>query len=142
MKTYLLLIAFALTAFTEKGTPYLKSYIQSDITTDIPVGTYVWDSRTKDVWNDSVRIYADTLIVYKDPGYGYGRIISFTYQFKVLDKDKLLLSASSMDPEGMFVLPEQYEWHQATLELKMHKGDSILLLGPNKEEYKLKTTKS
>ena len=129
--------AFLLTANTDKGT----ACIQSDIVSNVSAGMYVWDAKTKDVWNDSIRIYSDTLIVYKDPGYGYGRIISFTYQFKALNKHKILLLASSMDPKGVFVLPEQYEWHLDTLELKFTESETTFLIGPDKEEYKLNTIK-
>ncbi len=141
MKIYFLLAAFLFTASSDKGTALIKFCIQSDLASDAPEGMYEWDSNTKDVWNDSIRIYSDTLIVYKDPGYGYGRIISFTYHLKELNKYRLLLLASSMDPEGMFVLPEQYEWHLDTLELKVPESGTTLLIGPDKEEYKLNTTK-
>lgn len=141
MKIHLFLAAFVLTAFTENGTPRPKCCIQSENVSVLPAGKYVWDSETKDVWNDSIRVYSDTMIVYKDPGYGYGRIISFTYQFQELNEHTLLLQALSMDPEGVFVLPEQYEWHLDTLKLKLSQSDSIVLIGPNKEEYILNTTK-
>lgn len=47
-----------------------------------------------------------------------------------------------MDPRGMFVLPGQYEWHQDTLELKFSENESLLLIGPEKEIYKLNSAKS
>ena len=141
MRIYLFLAVFVLAAFTENGTARSKYPMQSENVSIVPVGKYVWDSKTEEVWNDSVRVYSDTLIVYKDPSYGYGRIISFTYQFEELNEHTILLYALSMDPEGVFVLPEQYEWHLDTLKFKFSQSDNAILIGPNKEEYKLNTTK-
>lgn len=109
MKIYIFLAVFVLAVFTENGTAKSKYSMQLENVSIVPISKYVWDSKTEEVWNDSVRVYVDTLIVYKDPSYGYGRIISFTYQFEKLNENTLLLHALTMDPEGIFVLHEQYE---------------------------------
>lgn len=141
MKIYIFLAVFVLSVFTENGTAKSKYSMQLENVSIVPTGKYVWDSKTKEVWNDSARVYFDTLIVYKDPSYGYGRIISFTYQFEKLNENTLLLHALSMNPKGIFVLPEQYEWHLDTLKIKFLQNANAVLIGPNKEEYKLNETK-
>ena len=135
MKIYLLLTTFFLTACAERSLSS-NSRIQLDKVSGVPSSVYLWDAETNEVWNDSIRIFSDRLVVYKDPKYGFGRVISFTYRFAELNENKLVLEALSMDPEGMFVLPEQYEWHRDTLEFQILEDDTSLLIGPDKEAYK------
>jgi hypothetical protein len=137
----ILLVLVILTGFQKEGYNESSFRRQSSFSTDLSNGIYVWDAQTKYVWNDSIEIKNDSLIVYKDPKYGFGRIWTFTYLYKRLNEGQLTLSALTMEPEGAFVLPEQYDWHKDTLQLSFSDNQVSKLVGPASEEYKLNTTK-
>ena len=142
MKIYLILIlALFVTKFNKPEPDNSSTITPSDFSTELPKGMYIWDSKTKNIWNDSIQILNDTLVVFKDPGFGYGRVFTFTYHYNRVEKEKLVLRALSMIPEGVYVYPEQYELHKDTFQIRFSDTGITRLLGPYMDEYFLKTTK-
>jgi hypothetical protein len=129
-------------AISENNSRASNSIVQSDFAKKLPSGTYVCNPEKPHFWNDSIQIHDNTLIVYKTPKYGYGQIFTFSYSYKQLSKEEIVLTALSMKPEGVFVLQEQYDWHRDTLGIRFSVDSTIQLIGPQSEEYTLRSIKS
>lgn len=114
---------------------------QSSFQSKLPEGIYVLDTKDQDVWYDSVSVVGNTLSAFRNHKYGYGRIFIFTYDYQRIEKEYLLLTALSMNPEGVYVYPEQYDWHNDTMRIRFSSNGTTRLIGPNKEEFKLNSAK-
>jgi hypothetical protein len=107
-------------------------------------GVYVRAKSQINTYNDSIVFYSDSLTVFKDIGYGYGLLHSFTYTYSYLKSDIITLQGKShrVKGSGGHGIPvQEFAWHNDTIRIEAENSNSLYLFNPHsrsKEPEKLK----